>query len=98
MKSSKKLGRGPLAKPTDLIAYLSGLTVSQGRLAGQAFQVLPWEARFVRGTFKPGIQSAALSVARGNGEDGAAVGHCVCEPGRSARGAPWRDRDRGEFV
>ena len=51
-----------------LLEYLSGLTVSQGRLAGQAFQVLPWEARFVRGAFKPGVQSAALSVARGNGK------------------------------
>ena len=48
--------------------YLSSLTVSQGRLAGQAFAVLPWQSRFVRGTFRPGIQSAALSVARGNGK------------------------------
>ena len=51
-----------------LLAYLSGLTVSQGRLTGQAFQVLPWQARFVRGAVAPGIQSAALSVARGNGK------------------------------
>ena len=50
------------------LAYLSGLTVSQGRLTGQAFQVLPWQARFVRGAFAPAIQSAALSVARGNGK------------------------------
>ena len=51
-----------------LIPYLEGLTVSQGRLAGQAFKVLPWQGRFVRGVFDPGIQSAALSVARGNGK------------------------------
>ena len=40
---------------TDLIRYLSGLTISQGRLAGQAFKVLPWwQARFVRaGETKP---------------------------------------------
>ena len=50
------------------IDYLSGLTVSQGRLSGQAFRVLPWQSRFVRGAFRPGIQSAALSVARGNGK------------------------------
>ena len=30
--------------------------------------MLPWQARFVRGAFRPGIQSAALSVARGNGK------------------------------
>ena len=52
----------------DLLAYLSGLTVSQGRLAGQPFTVLPWQRRFARGTFASGTQSAALSVARGNGK------------------------------
>ena len=51
-----------------LVDYLSGLTVSQGRLAGQPFTVLPWQARFVRGAFRAGVQSAALSVARGNGK------------------------------
>ena len=48
--------------------YLSELTVSQGRLAGHPFRVLPWQMRFVRGAFAPGVQSAALSVARGNGK------------------------------
>ena len=52
----------------DLLRYLSGLTVSQGRRAGEPFAVLPWQSRFVRGAFAPGIQSAALSVARGNGK------------------------------
>ena len=55
-------------KPKDLTNYLSGLTVSQGRLAGLPFEVLPWQRRFVRGAFRPGVQSAALSVARGNGK------------------------------
>ena len=53
---------------TDLIAYLSGLTVTQGRLAGQAFHVLPWQRRFVRGALAPGVATGALSVARGNGK------------------------------
>ena len=51
-----------------LESYLCGLTVSQGRRAGEPFAVLPWQSRFVRGAFAPGIQSAALSVARGNGK------------------------------
>ena len=51
-----------------LLAYLSGLTVSQGRLAGQTFTVLPWQRRFVHGAFAPGVHAAALSVARGNGK------------------------------
>ena len=54
--------------PGTLLNYLSGLTVSQGRLAGQTFRVLPWQRRFVRGAFAPGVASAALSVARGNGK------------------------------
>ena len=52
----------------DLLAYLAGLAVTQGRLAGQTFQVLPWQSRFVRGALGPGVQSAALSVGRGNGK------------------------------
>ena len=57
-----------MGQPTNLIRYLSDLTVSQGRLAGQPFTVLPWQGRFVRGAFAPGVQSAALSVARGDGK------------------------------
>ena len=51
-----------------LARYLAALTVSQGRLSGQPFAVLPWQGRFIRGAFRPGVQSAALSVARGNGK------------------------------
>ena len=51
-----------------LESYLSGLTVSQGRRAGEPFVVLPWQRRFVRGAFAPGVQLAGLSVARANGK------------------------------
>ena len=51
-----------------LLAYLRGLTVSQGEGVGRRFRVLPWEADFVRGAFAPGVQVAALTVARGNGK------------------------------
>ena len=60
--------KSSMGQPTELHIYLSGLTVSQGRLAGQAFTVLPWQRRFVRGAFVGAVQSAALSVARGNGK------------------------------
>ncbi len=52
----------------DLLAYLSGLTVTQGRHAGRLLQVQPFQRRFVRGAFAPGIESAALSIARGSGK------------------------------
>ena len=51
-----------------LLDYLTTLTISQGRRAGCPFEVLPWQRRFCRGAFKTGTQSAALSVARGNGK------------------------------
>ena len=37
-------------------------------VSGKAFKVLPWQARFVRGAFVQGVQSAALTVGRGNGK------------------------------
>ena len=51
-----------------LLEYLGALHVSQGRLAGRPFEVVPWQRRFVRGAFRAGVQSAAISVARGNGK------------------------------
>ena len=53
---------------THLTNYLAGLTITQGRRAGEPLTVLPWQSRFVRGAFATGIQSAGLSVARGNGK------------------------------
>ena len=51
-----------------LEAYLRTLLVTQGRHAGEPFDVLPWQKRFLRGAFGPGVKDAALAVARGNGK------------------------------
>ena len=51
-----------------LLDFVSRLVITQGRLAGQRFAVLSWQRRFVRGAFRDGVSSAALSVARGNGK------------------------------
>ena len=53
---------------TKLEAYIEGLTLSQGRYAGEPFRLLPWEKRFLRGAFKPGVGDAALSLGRGGGK------------------------------
>ena len=58
----------------DLVAYLSRLIVTHRRLAGQPFRVLLWQRRFVCGTFRPGVQSAALTVARANGKTALVAG------------------------
>ena len=50
-----------------LIDYLQGLKVTQGGLAGQPFNVLPWQKRFITGAFR-GPGKSALSIARGNGK------------------------------
>ena len=51
-----------------LLDFVHGLEITQGRLAGQRFDVLPWQRRFLRGAFRAGVSSAGLSVARGNGK------------------------------
>ena len=57
-----------LTSPSETVRYLGKLTVTQGRRAGDRLRVLPWQRRFIVGAFAPGIQSAALSVGRGNGK------------------------------
>ena len=50
-----------------LIDYLEGLTIGQGREAGQKMRLYPWQKRFIRGAFgQP--DDAALSLARGAGK------------------------------
>ena len=53
---------------TDLHRYIEGLTLSQGRYAGQPFKLLPWQRRYLAGAFKRGVADAALSLARGGGK------------------------------
>ena len=63
--------------------YIEGrLTLSGGDLDGEPFEVLAWERRFLRGVFRPGIQTAALSVGRGNGKSAlvAAIAAAVVDP------------------
>ena len=60
----------PKAPPavSNLAAWLGTLTVSQGALAGQPFRLLPWELDFLAGACGPNVDTAALTIARGNGK------------------------------
>lgn len=50
-----------------IVDYISGLTIGQGRHAGQAMRLLGWQRRFLAGAFgQPG--DAALTMGRGNGK------------------------------
>ena len=65
-------GDGPLAER--LIRWIGTLEVSEGPLAGSRFEVLPWEAEFLRGAFADGVFSASLTMGRGGGKTSLVAG------------------------
>ena len=71
----------------DLIGWLEGLRVTQGRLAGDPLTVLAWQRKFLRMAFgSPG--DAAMSLARANGKStfvAAVAAACVDGPLRQPR-------------
>ena len=69
---------GPAAA---LIRWIGQLPVTQGDGTGSPFPVLPWERRFLQGAFAPDVETAALSIGRGNGKTAlvAAVGAAALE-------------------
>ena len=56
----------------DLVASLEACPIGDGDLVGQPFRVLPYQRRFLRGAFRPGVMRAGLSLARGGGKTGLA--------------------------
>ena len=72
--------------PRRLIAYLETLICSQGQGAGKPLQILPWQRRWIRGTFSPNVAISALSVGRGAGKS-TLVGAIACGRRRRAAGA-----------
>ena len=56
------------SRPAKAVAdYIGGLTIGQGRHAGQPFKLLGWQRRFLKGAFgQPG--DGAISMARGCGK------------------------------
>ena len=59
-------------RPADLVASLQTGVVGDGDLVGQPFRCLPYQRRFLRGAFRPGVMRAGLSLARGGGKTGLA--------------------------
>ena len=51
-----------------LEAFISELTISQGQGVGARFILLPWQKKFIAGTFKKNVSTAALTMGRGNGK------------------------------
>ena len=51
-----------------ILDFIRALSVTSGDHLDEAVKVLPWQERFVRGTFRKGVQTSALSISRGNGK------------------------------
>ena len=51
-----------------VIDWIGNLKIDQGDKAGEKFEVLPWQARFIRGTLNPDTRISALSIGRANGK------------------------------
>ena len=51
-----------------LLDYMGGLKVVQGRRAGQPFEILKWQKKFLKGAFGDAVTDSVLSVARANGK------------------------------
>ena len=60
-----------------LIDSLEGAPVGDGDLRGEAFRVLPFQKRFLKGAFRPGVIRAGLSTGRGSGKTGLASALCL---------------------
>ena len=88
---AEKLPAAP--SPLDnLAAFIETLRIGQGERSGERFQLLPWERDFLAGAFADGIDSAGLSVARGNGKSA-----LVAALGAAAVAGPLAVR-RGECI
>ncbi len=64
-------------KPADLIRYIEDLPCGDGDQIGELYKLLPYQKFFIRGTFKPGIVRAALTLGRGGGKSGLLSAVCL---------------------
>ena len=62
-----------------ILEYCSNLEVTQGEGLGGPLRLFPWERRFLNRAFAPGVTSASLSVARGNGKSCLLAAVCDCD-------------------
>ena len=54
--------------------WIERLTISQGPRAGERFELLPWQRRYLRGALAPGVSRSAVTCGRGNGKSGLVAG------------------------
>lgn len=59
-------------RAAELVRSLEAAPVGDGDLLGEPFRCLPYQRRWLRGTFRPGVLRSGLSLARGGGKTGLA--------------------------
>ena len=77
-----------------LIPSLESAPVGDGDLIGQPFRCLPYQRKFLRGAFRPGVFRAGCSLARGGGKTGLASAMAL----DSIRPAGALHREGGETI
>ncbi len=55
-------------EPTPMTTCPRCTTALRRKTAGEPLEVLRWQSRFIKGAFASDVETAALSVARGNGK------------------------------
>ena len=81
-------------KIPDLIASLESCPIGDGDLIGQPFRCLPYQRKFLRGAYRPGMIRAGCSLARGGGKTGLASALAL----DSIRPAGVLHREGGETI
>lgn len=51
-----------------LLTYIETLQITQGDHVGECVSLMPWQRKFIKGAFTPGISTSVLSLARANGK------------------------------
>ena len=51
-----------------LIDYIQQFPITQGDHLGECVSLMPWQKKFLRKAFAPGVSTSGLSIARGNGK------------------------------
>ena len=77
-----------------LIASLESAPIGDGDLIGSPFRCLPYQRKFLRGAFRPGVIRAGCSLARGGGKTGLASALAL----DSIRPAGVLHREGGETI
>ena len=54
--------------PDNILKFVRTLKITSGDHLDEPVTILPWQERLIRGAFRPGIQTAALGISRGNGK------------------------------